>query len=70
MATSRSFSQSVKEALRTIAEGGDERDSMFSVDLGQNSGGLDRLSAYLHLFHHQVQTIAICARFFVLIQGW
>lgn len=47
----------MKEALRSIAEANDERNEAFPLDLERPTGGICRLSAYLHIFHHQVGTI-------------
>ena len=44
----------MKNALRTIAEANEERNTTFALDLKKGSG-ICRLSAYLHLFHYQVR---------------
>lgn len=49
---------SMKESLKTIAEANDERNESFPLDLENPTGGIDRLAAYLHIFHHQVSTYA------------
>lgn len=48
----------MKESLKTIAEANDERNESFPLDLENPTGGIDRLAAYLHIFHHQVSTYA------------
>lgn len=45
---------SMKEALKSIAEANDERNEFFPLDLDNPKSGICRLSAYLHIFHHQV----------------
>ena len=52
---SERFLASMKEALRTIAKAQDELNDFYSLDLNQSAGGICRLSATLHLFHHQVK---------------
>lgn len=52
---SKRFLVRMKEALKTIANANDDRNSHFPLDL-KKDGAVSRLSAYLHLFHHQVCT--------------
>ncbi|KAI9677790.1 MAG: hypothetical protein M1822_008102 [Bathelium mastoideum] len=55
---SERFLASMKEALRTIAEANNELNEFYSLNLQQPVGGLSRLSATLHLFHHQALILA------------
>ncbi|KAF2174009.1 hypothetical protein M409DRAFT_62193 [Zasmidium cellare ATCC 36951] len=55
---SERFMASMKEALRTIAEANDERNQYFPLDLKASASGICRLSAYLHIFHHQCLILA------------
>lgn len=48
------FLTSMKNALRTIGLANDERNLQFPLDLKKSSSNVCRLSAYLHLLHHQV----------------
>jgi hypothetical protein len=53
---SSQFIASMKAALETIAKANDVRNESFPLDLkGSSSRGIERLSAYLHIFHHQVR---------------
>ncbi|KAF2720209.1 hypothetical protein K431DRAFT_271272 [Polychaeton citri CBS 116435] len=47
------FLKSMKVALKNLADINDERMVAFPVDVKHSSSSLSRLSAYLHLFHHQ-----------------
>ena len=49
------FLASIKNALKCLASINDERDSGFPLNLKDSSSSISRLSAYLHLFHHQVR---------------
>ncbi|KAI7089639.1 hypothetical protein KC356_g2215 [Hortaea werneckii] len=49
----RRFLLSMKEALKILADINDERNRSFPLDLGRAASGISRLSAYLHIFHHQ-----------------
>ncbi|RMZ26453.1 hypothetical protein D0859_09483 [Hortaea werneckii] len=51
----RRFLLSMKEALKILADINDERNRSFPLDLGRAASGISRLSAYLHIFHHQPQ---------------
>ena len=51
----RRFLASIKHALTCLARINDERDSGFPLNLKNSSSSISRLSAYLHLFHHQVR---------------
>ncbi|KAF2230752.1 hypothetical protein EV356DRAFT_491381 [Viridothelium virens] len=55
---SERFLASMKEALRTIAEAKDELNLFYSLNLHQPAGGISRLWATLHLFHHQTLILA------------
>ncbi|KAL9093941.1 MAG: hypothetical protein Q9165_003864 [Trypethelium subeluteriae] len=55
---SERFLASMKEALRTIAEAKDELNLFCSLNLHQPGGGISRLWATLHLFHHQTLILA------------
>lgn len=46
---------SMKEALKSIAEADDERNDSFPLDIDNPTSGICRLSAYLHIFHHQAR---------------
>lgn len=43
----------MKEALKIVAKANDERNASFPLNLQKPVQGMSRLSAYLHLFHHQ-----------------
>ncbi|KAI7220366.1 hypothetical protein KC333_g2381 [Hortaea werneckii] len=49
----RRFLLSMKEALKILADINDERNRSFPLHLGRAASGISRLSAYLHIFHHQ-----------------
>ncbi|EME42292.1 hypothetical protein DOTSEDRAFT_175269 [Dothistroma septosporum NZE10] len=53
---SERFLQNMKGALRTIASANEQRNASFPLDLGNTS--ICRLTAYLHLFHHQCLILA------------
>lgn len=48
------FLVSIKKALKCLASVNDERNCGFPLNLQNSSSSISRLSAYLHLFHHQV----------------
>jgi proline utilization trans-activator len=48
------FLKSMKTALKTLADINDERTAGFPLPLDNPSSSISRLSAHLHLFHHQV----------------
>lgn len=50
----RRFLGSVKNALKYLASVNDERNKSFPLHMGNSMSSISRLSAYLHLFHHQV----------------
>ena len=50
----RRFLGSVKNALKYLASVNDERNNNFPLHLKNPMNSISRLSAYLHLFHHQV----------------
>ncbi|KAF2152900.1 hypothetical protein K461DRAFT_254853 [Myriangium duriaei CBS 260.36] len=54
----KNFLTSIKGALKAIAEANDERVSIFAIDLKGGAGSISRVSAYLHLFHHQCIILA------------
>jgi hypothetical protein len=47
------FLKSMKTALKALADINDERTNHFPLQLGNSSNNISRLSAHLHLFHHQ-----------------
>lgn len=51
----RRFLASVKHALKCLANVDDERNKGFPLTLKTSLSSISRLSAYLHLFHHQVR---------------
>ena len=51
------FLASIKNALRCLAKVSDERNSAFPLSLKNVSSSISRVSAYLHLFHHEVRNI-------------
>lgn len=51
---SQRFLASMKDALKTIAEANEELNKTHSLDLHSSGSSMCRLSATLHLFHHQV----------------
>lgn len=57
--TGENFLSSIKNALKALADINDERTSSFPLVLEGPDSGISRLSAHLHLFHHQVSTIFI-----------
>lgn len=52
--TGDNFLTSMKNALKALANVNDERTSSFPLVLEGPDSGISRLSAHLHLFHHQV----------------
>ena len=58
----------MKEALKIIASANDERSESFPLDLQNPEKGVSRLSAYLHLFHHQVSVpLSACLWAYTLV---
>ncbi|KAI9695084.1 MAG: hypothetical protein M1820_008946 [Bogoriella megaspora] len=55
---SERFLASMKEALRTIAKAQNELNKLYPLDLNPPVGGICRVSATLHLFHHQALILA------------
>lgn len=53
----RKFIPSTKDALKSIAAVNNHLKQYFDVPTGSLQGGLSRLSAHLHLLHHQVSII-------------
>ena len=53
----RRFLGSIKNALKSLADINDERDHSFPLDLRLSTSSISRISAYLHLFHHQVRDL-------------
>src|SRR6186713_495096 len=51
--SSTEFVKSIKNALKALANINDERTISFPLHLNIPSSGILRLSAHLHLFHHQ-----------------
>ena len=49
------FLASIKNALKCLAKVNDERNNGFPLSLKNKSSSISRLSAYLHLFHHEVR---------------
>lgn len=49
------FLASIKNALKSLASVSDERNNGFPLNLRNPLSSISRLSAYLHLFHHQVR---------------
>ena len=49
------FLASIKNALKRLASINDERNNGFPLNLKKSLSSISRLSAYLHLFHHQVR---------------
>ena len=49
------FLASIKNALKCLASINDERNDGFPLNLKNSLSSISRLSAYLHLFHHQVR---------------
>lgn len=49
------FLASIKNALKSLASVNDERNNGFPLNLKNPLSSISRLSAYLHLFHHQVR---------------
>ena len=52
----RRFLASIKNALKCLASVNDERNKGFPLNLKNSLSSISRLSAYLHLFHHQVRS--------------
>ncbi|CAK4030524.1 Zn(II)2Cys6 transcription factor [Lecanosticta acicola] len=65
---SERFLSSMKDALRTIAQANDERNNSFPLQLESPASGVCRLSAYLHLFHHQALILATRPLLFSFLQ--
>ena len=57
------FLASIKNALKCLAKVNDERNSGFPLSLKNRSSSISRLSAYLHLFHHEVRDLLRSQRF-------
>lgn len=55
----RQFLGSVKNALKCLASVNDDRNNSFPLSLKTPSSSISRLSAYLHLFHHQCIILTI-----------
>lgn len=49
------FLASIKNALKRLASVNDERDRGFPLNLKDAASSMSRISAYLHLFYHQVR---------------
>ncbi|KAI4093623.1 MAG: hypothetical protein L6R37_007369 [Teloschistes peruensis] len=64
----RRFLASIKAALKCLASVNDERNSGFPLDLKKPSSSISRLSAYLHLFHHQCIMLTIRPLLYALWQ--
>ncbi|KAL9584292.1 MAG: hypothetical protein Q9203_004724 [Teloschistes exilis] len=64
----RRFLASIKAALKCLASVNDERNSGFPLDLKKSSSSISRLSAYLHLFHHQCIMLTIRPLLYALWQ--
>ena len=60
------FLASIKNALKCLASVNDERNNGFPLNLKNSLSSISRLSAYLHLFHHQVRDISRIHSFFEL----
>lgn len=50
----KQFLGRVKEAIKIVASANDHRNNASLLDLQKPGQGISRLSAYLHIFHHQV----------------
>ncbi|KAM0794849.1 Zn(II)2Cys6 transcription factor [Usnea florida] len=55
----RRFLASIKNALKCLASVNDERNKGFPLNLKNSLSSISRLSAYLHLFHHQCIILTI-----------
>ncbi|KAI4235169.1 MAG: hypothetical protein LQ352_008121, partial [Teloschistes flavicans] len=64
----RRFLASIKAALKCLASVNDERNTGFPIDLKKSSSSISRLSAYLHLFHHQCIMLTIRPLLYALWQ--
>ena len=65
----RRFLGSVKNALKYLASVNDERNNNFPLHLKNPMSSISRLSAYLHLFHHQVRESRKLTVLFVKIEA-
>lgn len=53
------FLNNIKSALKIIADATDQLNSNFDLTINGNMSGISRLSAYLHLLHHQVRSLHV-----------